>query len=712
MGTNKKLWEEPAGRAFQRGYQRRFHYLNAQQLSDLAKLLTMIRARRGHALVTGPGGTGKTTLLKRIIEECQADHVFLDHYLTASQSFDVLLEALLQQFAPGVEIPSSEESRVRVLHDALSMLQEKRRVLICIDEAQAASDEVLLGLFQVANGDGRDGTVRVPLVLAGTDNVAERLSSILGCPLQEVVQMVFPLSPLGKDEVVVHIRHQLNTAGVEDENFFSAEAIERITKLSGGVQSEVSSLCGLAMHLTELDESNHVSLDIVNQVSRDCWITPIDRMEAESGTTEAVACEVVPHGEGEGTASIGVPDHRLRRRWGWMAMAAMLVTGSLSYVLLSAPTGDLPRKFATLAESVERLWPEKWPIDRVWPSLGSEPVDPGSDEITGIWNPGTVKVQSDEGPGTGLAMSKVVVLPEQATTRFDGFGPLRTTEIPDDKFAAAGEPIRDDRVPTGPDVPTSNDFNRNADLASILPPTGAGKRVAHQSLESSQVVPSYVPFSGHVARLSWEQINQKDGFGSMPLQILDQSQLISRLAGPATVRTRPSTQAPTLETLLQGEHLTVTGRIDGSNWYQIVDPYGELGYLYANLVSVEGPGSGSRVLRGDSDLELRLIPLDEGEASIREIPTLLTRARKHLEADRLLAPRFDNALYIYREVLRIDPDNADAQQGVNDIKAKLIGHSQSARTRGDPGAARRALEKVLIIDITDQQARDLLDQLK
>ncbi len=67
---------------------------------------------------------------------------------------------------------------------------------------------------------------------------------------------------------------------------------------------------------------------------------------------------------------------------------------------------------------------------------------------------------------------------------------------------------------------------------------------------------------------------------------------------------------------------------------------------------------------------------------------LLRGAEVAMEDNRLQLPKGDNAYENYREVLEIDPGNAEARQGLMNIASRYLVMARSALTRGDLEAAR------------------------
>ena len=99
------------------------------------------------------------------------------------------------------------------------------------------------------------------------------------------------------------------------------------------------------------------------------------------------------------------------------------------------------------------------------------------------------------------------------------------------------------------------------------------------------------------------------------------------------------------------------------------------------------------------------------KSTYREIVGLLTMADVHFNADRLMAPKFNNALFLYQKVLELSADNPDALAGIERIKAKLLGYASDALAKNDLETARSQLKKVLVIDPQDKEAHTAIAKL-
>lgn len=93
------------------------------------------------------------------------------------------------------------------------------------------------------------------------------------------------------------------------------------------------------------------------------------------------------------------------------------------------------------------------------------------------------------------------------------------------------------------------------------------------------------------------------------------------------------------------------------------------------------------------------------------ITRLLEQAERQLAELRYTRPAGDNALYSYRQVLRLDPGNPSARRGVARVKASFLRWANAARARGDLAKARSLLQTALTIDPDDAMVRRRLASL-
>jgi serine/threonine-protein kinase len=100
------------------------------------------------------------------------------------------------------------------------------------------------------------------------------------------------------------------------------------------------------------------------------------------------------------------------------------------------------------------------------------------------------------------------------------------------------------------------------------------------------------------------------------------------------------------------------------------------------------------------------------QAVAQQVADLLAQAQKQKAAQRLIAPKGNNALETYREVLRITPDHAEATSGLQEIKDQSRQLGAAAEQRGEWAKAQGHYEGALKIDPQDEALKTALQQVK
>lgn len=90
-----------------------------------------------------------------------------------------------------------------------------------------------------------------------------------------------------------------------------------------------------------------------------------------------------------------------------------------------------------------------------------------------------------------------------------------------------------------------------------------------------------------------------------------------------------------------------------------------------------------------------------------DVHDLLAAAEAALAADKLTTPLHDNAFDRFQAVLLLDPGNAQARSGVQQVFSRYVSLVRTALDRHEPGRARALLERARLV----QHDSPLLDEL-
>jgi general secretion pathway protein A len=151
----------------------RFFYSNPVYLEAYASLRYGIEAKKGFTMITGEVGTGKTTLLRRLLHN-------LEHTVHSVFIFNTYLTfpELLQVTLHGLGLAPKDTSKVTMLQQLndylIKQLEQGHTVAALIDEAQNLSDEVLEDLRLLTNLE-TDREKLLQIVLMGQPELEVKL---------------------------------------------------------------------------------------------------------------------------------------------------------------------------------------------------------------------------------------------------------------------------------------------------------------------------------------------------------------------------------------------------------------------------------------------------------------------------------------------------------------------------------------------------------
>lgn len=214
----------------------RYLHLSEPHQTALTAVLEGIFYRKGLVMLTGPIGTGKTTLVHTALQIISDRKMPIKSALLFNPvlSRDEFLEMMLEEF----EVPCSSTSKPRRLAALHKMLLETQRsrgtAVLFVDEAHLLSPELLEEIRLLGNADTHDGKL-LQIVLSGQPELLTIMQRKELSALQQRIAARANLRPLTLSETELYVAERLQAAGLKGPSPFPSPTLEALHSFSEGV---------------------------------------------------------------------------------------------------------------------------------------------------------------------------------------------------------------------------------------------------------------------------------------------------------------------------------------------------------------------------------------------------------------------------------------------------------------------------------------------
>jgi general secretion pathway protein A len=222
----------------------RYLYMSQQHREALAHLLFGLRGG-GFVQLTGEVGTGKTTIIRCLLEQLPSD-TDIALILNPMASVPELLSTICDEL--GARYISDDDTSVKTLTDALydRLLDNHgrgRKTVLLIDEAQSLSAEALEQIRLLTNLETHTEKL-LNIILVGQPELCDLLAQPSLRQLAQRITARFHLNPLSREETAAYIQHRLQVAGLASGSTLIPEDIQtEVHRFSGGIPRLINIIC-------------------------------------------------------------------------------------------------------------------------------------------------------------------------------------------------------------------------------------------------------------------------------------------------------------------------------------------------------------------------------------------------------------------------------------------------------------------------------------
>ena len=285
-------------------------YFSASHYEGLAALQWGFRERGGLMLLVGEIGTGKSTLIEWMLEQHRDERVRIALLTNPTFTFAEILQRIMSQLRIH-PVAAGPRASLQALKTFLGDPAPADRVILIFDEAQGLSDEVLdqlLALSKLTIAAGQS----LQIVLVGQLELEARLSDPKYQALRERIGFRSRLNPLRPGEVAGYVEHLLSIQGGR-HGIFSAQALDEVARLSGGIPRMINVICHNALLLAYAEGTDSVDARHMRAAMADFRLLEEHEAVASADVVEPGAARrrggirrVMPSAFGLGLAAVAV----------------------------------------------------------------------------------------------------------------------------------------------------------------------------------------------------------------------------------------------------------------------------------------------------------------------------------------------------------------------------------------------------------------------
>jgi general secretion pathway protein A len=246
----------------------RYLFLTRHTEEALACLTYGIQSRKGFVLLTGEVGTGKTTLINKLLEWLRVQQVATAFVFNSRLNVPQFMDYMMADF--GIPCDSKEKSQIllRLYNWLLERYRAGENAVLIVDEAQNLSEELLEEIRMLTNLETFTEKL-LQIVLVGQPELEQKLKRPQLRQLRQRLTLRAKTHALSLDETQAYVQQRLRIAGSNGQAIFDADALAAIHHYAEGIPRLINLLCEHCLVSAFVDQQKTIGPAVVEAVARD-----------------------------------------------------------------------------------------------------------------------------------------------------------------------------------------------------------------------------------------------------------------------------------------------------------------------------------------------------------------------------------------------------------------------------------------------------------
>jgi type II secretory pathway predicted ATPase ExeA len=255
----------------------RYLFVTKQIEETLSSLMYGIQTRKGIIALAGEVGTGKTTLVNRLLDWLHHNAARTAFLFNSRMNSTQLFDLVLAEFDIHCESSSKSRQLIKLNQWLVERYRAGETCVLIIDEAQNLTFPVLEEIRMLTNLETSTEKL-LQIVLSGQPEFEEKLNLPQLRQLRQRIMIRCKTGPLTKEETHAYILERLKTAGAvaDRQPIFSPAAREAIHQFSRGVPRVVNLLCEHALINAYVEHQRPIQPKIIEEVAREFQLDVVE----------------------------------------------------------------------------------------------------------------------------------------------------------------------------------------------------------------------------------------------------------------------------------------------------------------------------------------------------------------------------------------------------------------------------------------------------
>ena len=253
----------------------RYLFLTKQIEEALTGLMYGIQTRKGFITLTGEVGTGKTTLVNRLLDWLHHRRERTAFLFNSRMNSTQLFDFILAEFEIQCESRSKSQQLLKLNQWLLDRYRAGETVVLILDEAQNLTYPVLEEVRLLTNLETSTDKL-LQIVLSGQQELEDKLRLPQLRQLRQRIMLRCKTSPLTHEQTHEYIQERLRIGGATGAPIFSPKAMDAVHLYSLGIPRVINLLCEHSLVNAFVDQQRPIQPNIVEEIAREFQLDEVE----------------------------------------------------------------------------------------------------------------------------------------------------------------------------------------------------------------------------------------------------------------------------------------------------------------------------------------------------------------------------------------------------------------------------------------------------